>query len=74
MMFLTKRKLIIYPFFIFLYPVLSLWAQNVQDISPSQVYRALLICVLLGVLLWLLAWLVIWRWDKSALLASGVFL
>jgi hypothetical protein len=71
---LTKRKLILYPFFIFLYPVLSLWAQNVQDVSPSEVYRALLISVLLGVLLWLIAWLFVRRWDKSALLASGAFL
>jgi hypothetical protein len=74
MTLLAKKKLIIYPFFIFLYPVLSLWAQNVQDISPSQVYRALLISVLLGVLLWLVSWLIIRRWDQSALITSGAFL
>ena len=71
---MTKKKVIIYPVFVFLYPVLSLWAQNVRDISPSQVYRALLISVLLGVLLWLALQLVIRRWDKAALIVSVAFL
>jgi hypothetical protein len=46
----------------------------VQDISPSEVYRALLISVLLGALLWLISWLVIRRSDQSALITSGAFL
>jgi hypothetical protein len=71
---LTKKRLIIYPIFIFLYPVLSLWAQNVRDISPLQVYRALLISVLLGVLLWLISRLAFRRWDQSALIVSMPFL
>lgn len=69
-----KKKIIYYPLLFILYPVLSLWAQNVQEIMPSDVYRALLITVLFGLLLFVFVWLIVRQWEKSALIASITYI
>jgi hypothetical protein len=69
-----NKKMVYYPFLFFLYPVLSLWAQNVREIFPLQVYRALLVTILLGVLFLLISWLVVRQWSKAALISAAAYL
>ncbi len=71
---MKKNKFVIYPVFIFLYPVLLLWAGNVRDVLPSQVYPALIAVISMGALLLLVVWLICRQWDQSALAASMTFL
>jgi hypothetical protein len=68
------KKFIYYPLLFFLYPVLSLWAHNVREISPLQVYRALLVTILLGFLFLVISWLAVRHWEKAALISSAAYL
>jgi hypothetical protein len=53
-----------------LFPVLSLYASNVDQIPFSNVARSLLLTAALAGLIVLLSWVLLRRWDKSVALAS----
>jgi hypothetical protein len=65
---------ILHPFLFSAYAVLSLWAFNIHEISPSETIRPLLACILFALALLLLSYWHLHDWDRSALLASLVLI
>lgn len=51
------------------YPVLALWAQNIQEVGFDQIIRVLAASVLLALLVWLAAWAIFRDVGKSGLIA-----
>ncbi|MGD8822734.1 MAG: sulfatase-like hydrolase/transferase [Anaerolineales bacterium] len=65
-----KRWSPIHPLLMALFPVLSLYASNVDQIPFSNVVRSLVLAGVLAGLVVLLSWVLLRRWDKSVALAS----
>ena len=55
------------------YPPLSLWAYNLGQVGLTAMYRAILICFLMGILLLGLAWLWLHDWARAGI-AVTIFL
>ncbi len=66
----TLRGFPFYPLLLAVYPVLSLWAANFEQIPAVDVYRALLISFLAGLILYGLAGLTLRDLSRAALLSG----
>ncbi len=66
----ARPPLILHPFLFALYPVLSLLAENVQQMPIQQAYRSLGLVILGALVLVLLLRLVSGHWQRAALLSS----
>ena len=69
-----KRFFVLHPFLVAAYPILALFASNVDQVQFREVYRALLIALagLAGLLLALRH--IVKDWDRSGLLCSLIFI
>jgi hypothetical protein len=52
-----------------LYPVLALWAQNIQEVGFTQIARVLAASIGISLLVWLAIWVIFRDVDKSGLVA-----
>ena len=64
------RRFPLYPIFFSIFPVLSLAAYNIDEISLDVVFRPLLVSLLVGVILFGLAKLIFRDWARAALAVS----
>lgn len=51
-----------------LYPVLALWAQNIQEVGFDQVVRVLIASLLVSFLMWLVIWLIFRNVERASLI------
>ena len=65
-----KRELPIHPLLFALFPVLSLYSVNVDEVSLRQVLWPMLVVLAVAILMVLLAWLVLRDLRKASVLAS----
>lgn len=63
------KKFPIYLLLFGLYPVLALWAQNIQEVAFAQVVRIIIASLLFSFFVWLLVWLVLRDAARSGLIA-----
>jgi hypothetical protein len=61
------RKFPLYPILFSIFPVLSLAAYNIDEISLDVIFRPLLVSLLAGVILFGLAKLIFQDWGQAAL-------
>lgn len=66
----TNKNLFFHPFFFALFPILSLWSQNLEIVPFSQVIRSLLLVLLFEVIILLGAWLIFRNVSSAALIAA----
>jgi hypothetical protein len=66
----TKLPSFLYPFFFALFPILSLWSQNVEIVPFSQVVRSLILALLFEAFILLGARLVFRNASSTALVAA----
>lgn len=72
--YITSRleRWIIHPLLFAVFPILSLYASNIQETTPSMVFKPITIVLFGTAVFLLLANLVFRNWKKSAILASLV--
>jgi hypothetical protein len=68
------KKVVLLPFLIATFPVISLWASNVDFISPSMVIRSLVLTMALAALLLLLLHLATREWLNAGVITSLILL
>ncbi len=66
----TVSRLVLHPFFFALYPILNLYAENLGQVSFSQVLRSLLVFLGLTVLALVLLRLLLKDWARAGLATS----
>lgn len=62
-----------FPFYLLLfglYPVLALWAQNIQEVGFDQIVRVVVASLLVCVLVWLVLWLIFRDVERAGLIAA----
>jgi hypothetical protein len=67
------RRIILHPFILAVYPIVSLLARNIQEVYPGAALRPLVVSLVAGALLLALGRLVFRSWAKAAIWVS-VFL
>jgi hypothetical protein len=70
----SRHLLILHPFLFALYPVLALFAINIQELDPADIYRALGVVLILAFLAFGFLRLVFRDWQKSGVLTSLLLL
>ncbi len=65
-----KRIIILHPLLFAAYPVLSLFARNIDEIEFAVLTRPLIVSVVVTCILWLLFKLVIKDWQKAGIITS----
>jgi len=65
-----KKCVILHPFLFALFPVLHLWAYNINQTSASEVVLPAIATVLFALSCWLLVWAVVRNKRKAALVVS----
>jgi len=68
------KKIVIHPFLIALFPVVSLWASNVDYVKATLVLRSLVLAVILAGVLFLLAHWATREWVKAGVITSLILL
>ena len=68
------KKIIIYPFFLSLFPVVALLGHNAGELRATDGLRAVVLVLLISACLFLLFRLFLRSWDKAALLTSFLLL
>lgn len=68
------KKLPVYLLLFALYPVLALWAQNIQEIGFVQIVRVIVVSLFLCLFVWLLVWLVFRDVQKSGLITVAALI
>lgn len=63
-------RLPVHPVLVAVWPALALWAANVDEAQPADVWPAVWIPVAATVGAWLLAWVGLRSWSRGALVAS----
>ena len=69
-----KKKFVIHPFLIALFPVISLWVANLNYVTANMVIRSLILVVILSGLLFLLLHLMTHEWEKAGVITSLILL
>jgi len=69
-----RKKIVIHPFLIALFPVISLWVSNADYVSLSMVVRSLVLTMVIAVLLFLLVHLATREWVKAGVITSLILL
>lgn len=67
-----KSKLKIYPFLVGLSPIIILFTSNLGEVDFSEVWRSLLVAIILTALFLLVTWLVFHDVSKASLLTSVI--
>ncbi len=67
----TASRLVLHPFFFALYPILNLYAENLGQVTFSQVLRSLLVFLGLTVLALVLLRLLLKDWARAGLATSA---
>ena len=62
------KKIPLYLLLFAVYPVLALWAQNIQEVGFDQIVRILVASLFLSLLAWLAVWLIFRDVEKSGLI------
>jgi hypothetical protein len=71
---LSKPKLIpFHPLLFAIYPVLALFAVNIDQVKSTTIVRSLLLTLAASIIVWLLINLVVKDWRRSAILVSLYF-
>lgn len=65
-----KSKLKLYPFLVGVSPIVILFASNLGEVEFSEIWRSLLVVLLLTALFILVCWLIFRDWSKASLMAS----
>lgn len=60
----------IYPFLAAIYPILTLWNQNILFVDFSSVFRSLIVSVIAAAFVWLSFRLLLKDWQKAGLMAT----
>jgi hypothetical protein len=68
------KKVILHPFLLAVFPVISLWGANVGYITGIMVIRSLILSIVLASVLFLFAHLVTREWLKAGIIASILIL
>lgn len=68
------RKMVIHPFLLALFPVISLWAANVEYVPPNMVVRSLVSAMVLAALLLFFVHLATCEWLKAGVITSLILL
>ncbi|HMB23374.1 MAG TPA: hypothetical protein VKP08_11110, partial [Anaerolineales bacterium] len=64
------KKFPVYLLLFGLYPVLALWAQNIQEVGFDQIVRVVVASLLVCVLVWLVLWLIFRDAERAGLIAA----
>ncbi len=65
------RRFPIYPFLLSIYPILSLYVRNFDQVERTVVFRPAFLSLALGGLLFLVLWLILRDIHRAALLSAG---
>ena len=68
------KKFPVYLLLFALYPVLSLWAHNIQEIGFAEVVRVIMVSVLLSLFVWLLMWSIFRDPERAGLVAVVILI
>lgn len=65
-----RKSIVIHPILFAVFPVLSIFSQNIQEVNPADIVMSLIIILIFTVIIWLFLSLILKDYRKSGIIVS----